>query len=278
MTVYPLLIHVGSFTITGYGIMMMLGFLTAGWVYARELTRRGLETAIAWDTIVFAVVGGLVGSKLYFAIASGRLGAVFERGGLVWYGGLAGGAAGVLAYIWLKKLPLRTLLDLIAPSLVVGYLIGRVGCFSVNDDYGLPSRLPWAVAFPHGAPPSTARNLSEVFHVAIPPGTSLDTVLTVHPTELYEIALSLLVLWLLWRWRNHRHGAGWLFGLYLVLSSAERVLVEFVRAKDDRVLGFITVAQVEGLVLALLGLVLMRQFTRPAAVVAGSEPQPPDTA
>jgi phosphatidylglycerol:prolipoprotein diacylglycerol transferase len=277
MTVYPLLIHIGSFTITGYGIMMMLGFLTAGWAYARELKRRGLEPAIAWDTIVVAVVGGLVGSKLYFAIASGRLTAVFERGGLVWYGGLAGGAAGVLAYIWLKKLPLRTLLDLIAPSLVIGYLVGRVGCFSVNDDYGLPSRLPWAVAFPHGAPPTTARNLSEVFHVAIPPGTSLDTVLTVHPTELYEIALSLLVLWLLWRWRNHRHGAGWLFGVYLVLSSFERVLVEFVRAKDDRVLSFITVAQVEGLVLALVGLVLMRRFARPAAATTGVAPQPPDT-
>ncbi|OYV64670.1 MAG: hypothetical protein B7Z72_12970, partial [Gemmatimonadetes bacterium 21-71-4] len=168
MTVYPLILHLGRFSLTGYGIMMMLGFLVSGWVYARELARRGLDTAIAWDSVVAAVVGGLVGSKLYFAISVGRLSALFARGGLVWYGGLAGGAAAVLAYIWLKKLPVRTLLDAVSPALVTGYMLGRVGCFSVNDDYGLPSRLPWAVAFPHGAPPTTARNLSEVFHAIIP--------------------------------------------------------------------------------------------------------------
>lgn len=262
MTVYPFIIHLGRFTLTGYGIMMMLGFLVAGWIYARELQRRSLDPVIAWDTVVLAVAGGLAGSKLYFAISVGRIGALFSRGGLVWYGGLAGGAAAVIAYMWLKKLPVRVLLDAVSPSLVVGYLLGRVGCFMVNDDYGLPSRLPWAVAFPHGAPPTTARILSEQFHAAIPAGVSPDQVLTVHPTQLYEIALSFLVFWLLWRARNHRHAAGWLFGLYLVLSSAERVVAEIFRAKDDRIFGAITVAQLLSLALIVLGVLLMRRLAR----------------
>jgi phosphatidylglycerol:prolipoprotein diacylglycerol transferase len=272
MTVYPLLIHLGRFTLTGYGIMMMLGFLVAGWIYARELQRRSLDAAIAWDTVVLAVVGGLAGSKLYFAISVGRLGAVFTRGGLVWYGGLAGGTAAVLAYMWLKKLPVRVLLDAVSPSLVVGYLLGRVGCFTVNDDYGLPSRLPWAMAFPNGSPPTTARILNEQFHVAIPTGVSPDQVLTVHPTQLYEIALSFLVFWLLWRGRNHRHAAGLLFGLYLVLSSAERVVAEIFRAKDDRILGAVTVAQLLSVALVVLGVLLMRRLAQPDASVPATEP------
>jgi phosphatidylglycerol:prolipoprotein diacylglycerol transferase len=262
MTVYPFLIHAGGFTFTGYGIMMMLGFLVSGWIYARQLSRRGLDSAIAWDTVVCAVIGGLAGSKAYYAISVGRLDAFFARGGLVWYGGLAGGTAAVFAYMWLKKLPVRELLDAVAPSLAVGYLLGRVGCFMVNDDYGLPSRLPWAVAFPRGAPPTTARILSTQFHVAIPAGTHLDQVLTVHPTQLYEIVLTFAVFWLLWRLREHQHAAGWLFGLYLVLSSAERIIVEIFRAKDDRILGAITVAQLLSFALVLMGLALMRYFTR----------------
>jgi phosphatidylglycerol:prolipoprotein diacylglycerol transferase len=263
MTVYPLVLHAGRFTLTGYGIMMMTGFLVAGWIYARELARRGMETAIAWDTVVLGVVGGLLGSKLYFAISIGRIEALFTRGGLVWYGGLAGGTAAVFVYMWLKKLPVRVLLDAVSPSLAVGYLLGRVGCFMVNDDYGLPSRLPWAVAFPHGSPPSTAYNLSTQFHVAVPAGTPPDRVLTVHPTQLYEIALTFAVFWLLWRLRAHRHAPGWLFGLYLVLSSLERILAEIFRAKDDRVLAGISVAQLVSAGLVVLGLALMRHYRAP---------------
>jgi phosphatidylglycerol:prolipoprotein diacylglycerol transferase len=265
MTVYPFLIHAGAFTFTGYGIMMMLGFLVAGWIYARELGRRGMDTAVAWDTVVFAVVGGLAGSKTYFAISAGRLSALWSRGGLVWYGGLAGGVVAVFAYMWLKKLPIRVLLDAVAPSLAVGYLLGRVGCFLVNDDYGLPSRLPWAMAFPRGAPPTTARILAEQFHAAIPAGTPPDQVLTVHPTQLYEIVLTFAVFWVLWRWREHRYSPGWLFGLYLVLSSVERIVAEVFRAKDDRILGAVTVAQILSAALILLGIAMMRRL-------AGREP------
>jgi phosphatidylglycerol:prolipoprotein diacylglycerol transferase len=269
MTVYPLVIHLGRFTLTGYGIMMMLGFLVAGWIYGRELRRRALDPAIAWDTVVIAVAGGLAGSKLYFAISIGRIGALFSRGGLVWYGGLAGGTAAVLAYLWLRKLPLRTLLDAVSPSLVVGYLLGRVGCFVVNDDYGLPSRLPWAMAFPNGSPPTTARILREQFHVTVPATLAPDQLLTVHPTQLYEIGLSFVVFWLLWRRREHRHGAGWLFGLYLVLSSLERIIAEIFRAKDDRIFGVVTVAQVLSAGLIVLGVLLMRRCAVPATAETG---------
>ncbi len=262
MTVYPLIIHLGGFTLTGYGIMMMLGFLVSGWIYSRELRRRGFDSAIAWDTVVLGVLGGLAGSKLYFAISVGHISAFFSRGGLVWYGGLAGGVAAVFAYMWLKKLPVPVLLDAVSPSLATGYLLGRVGCFLVNDDYGLPSRLPWAMAFPQGAPPSTALDLQRQFHAAIPAGVAPTAVLTVHPTQLYEIAMTFVVFWLLWRWREHRHAAGWLFGAYLVLSSLERIVAEIFRAKDDRIFGPLTVAQVLSVAIIAVGALLMRHYSR----------------
>src|SRR2546422_2683276 len=96
--------------------------------------------------------------------------------------------------------------------------------------------------FPEGLPPTTVANLEQM-HVTFPPGTNPAEVVAVHPTQLYETALLLLVFWWLWRRRDHRHGTGWLFGMYLVLGGAERFLVEFVRAKDDRVFGPLSLAQ-----------------------------------
>ena len=272
MTVYPFLIHFGSFTVTGYGIMMMFAFLMAGWVYAREVERAGMDSAIAWDTVVFAVLGGLAGAKLYYAALVGDMGALFSRGGLVWYGGFAGGMLAVFAYMWWKRLPYRRLLDLISPALAAGYMIGRVGCFLVNDDYGRPTSLPWGMKFPRGSPPTTAGALEQQFHVTIPPGTPSDQVLAVHPAQLYEVALALLIFWYLWRIRVHRHAPGWLFGLYLVFTGGARLFVEFFRAKDDRFFGPFTLAQLLSLTVAVLGGWLMLTYRAPETTPPATSP------
>jgi phosphatidylglycerol:prolipoprotein diacylglycerol transferase len=268
MTVYPFLIHFGRFTITGYGIMMMFAFLVAGWVYAKEVQRAGMDTAIAWDSVVFAVVGGLLGGKAYYAFLVRDPGALLSRGGLVWYGGFTGGLLAVFAYMGWKNLPIRRLLDLIAPSMVVGYMVGRVGCFLVGDDYGVPTSLPWGVSFPRGSPPSTAAALEHQFHIAIPSGTAPDQVMAVHPTQLYEIALMFAIFVFLWRIREHKHGAAWLFGVYLVLSATERFLVEFLRAKDDRFFTPFTLAQLLSVGVVLLGMWMMRRYRTPEAAQA----------
>lgn len=259
MTVHPLVIHIGRLAITGYGIMMMCAFLVAGWVFARRLEEAKLDGAIAWDSVVFAVIGGLAGAKLYYALLVHEWAALFSRGGLVWYGGFGGGSVAVAGYAWWKKLPILRIGDLIAPALALGYAIGRVGCFLVGDDYGVPTSLPWAVAFPQGSPPTTARVLRDAFHVALPPGASPEQVLAVHPTQLYEVALTLGIFVLLWRLRGHAREAGWLFGLYLVLSGGARLFVEIFRAKDDRFFGPFTLAQVLSVTAVLVGAWLVKR-------------------
>ena len=158
-------------------------------------------------------------------------------------------------------------MQLAAPALAAAYALGRVGCFLVNDDYGGPTNLPWAVKFPEGLPPSTAGNLHHLFGVAVPLEWIL-TVLAVHPTQLYEVAAMLVAFAVLWALRKRGRPIGWLFGLYLVFAGVERFLVEIVRAKDDRFLGPVTLAQFTSVIVLLIGVVLLARWRR------GPSPEP----
>ena len=271
MTVYPLILRVGPLMITGYGIMMMVAFLMAGWVMQRELQRRGLKEDYAADIVVAAVIGGIVGGKIWYAALYHDWATLFSRGGLVWYGGFLGGVLAVILNGARRRVPIRFSMELVAPALAVGYALGRVGCFLVQDDYGVPTSLPWGLRFPQGTPPSTVQNLARDFGVAVPPGLQPADVLAVHPTQLYEVSLMLLAFWLIWRLRGHQHAAGWLFGLYLLLAGIERFLVEFLRAKDDRLLGPLTLAQGVSLGIAAVGIVMLARWARPDASVSTAD-------
>ena len=267
-TVYPFIIHLGPLNITGYGIMLMAGFLVGGWLIGVELERRGLYREYAADITIAAAVGGILGAKLWFAVLNWDFSALISRGGLVWYGGLLGGAVGVLFNSWRLRVPFRWTMHLCAPALAAAYALGRVGCFIVNDDYGRPTTLPWGVRFPQGLPPSTAANMQSQFGISVPPGTDPNAVLAVHPTQLYEVVIMLGVFALLWTWRTRAKPIGWLFGVYLIMAGTERFVIEFLRAKDDRFFGPFTLAQLTSLVLIMIGLYLWVRWG------SGPEPDP----
>jgi phosphatidylglycerol:prolipoprotein diacylglycerol transferase len=239
---YPVLIQIGGFTVTSFGVMMALAFLVAGWVASRELARVGLDPEHAWDMVGYAAVFGILGSKIYYMIlnwqdtAADPMRALLSRSGLVWYGGLILAAAVIAWRVKKTGIPLGRMADASALALAVGYAIGRMGCFLVGDDYGRPSDLPWAVAFPKGAPPSTAANLRE-FGVDIPASVPDNTVYAVHPTQLYEVGMSLIIFFILKRVQPRMAVPGMLFMLWVALAGVERFIVEIFRAKDDRFLG-----------------------------------------
>lgn len=267
---------IGSLTITSFGVMMALAFLTAYWVGRSEFERMGRDPDLAGDLLLGALVGGILGAKLYYVLLNWELtvqdplGMLFSRAGLVWYGGFLGGAAGVILMIRRRGEAIWPLADGIAPGVALAYAVGRMGCFLVGDDYGRPTDSWVGIAFPEGAPPSTAGNLRESFGVSVPPSVPDSTVLAVHPTQLYEIGLSLLIFALLWRLRGDRP-AGWIFSLWLVLAGLERFLVEFFRAKDDRFFGVLTLAQLISIGLVVVGLGLMnRSEARAAARTAAA--------
>ncbi len=269
-TVYPLIFRIGSFEITGFGIAMMLGFIVAGWLVALELRRHHWNEEYGADMIVAAVIGGVIGAKLWYVALTQDMGALLSRGGLVWYGGFLGGAIAVFLTSWRRKVPFRITAQLAAAALPAAHAIGRVGCFLVGDDYGRPTNVAWSVKFPQGLPPSTAGNMARLFGIPLPAGTDPTTVMAVHPTQLYEIAILLGMFMVLWRWRLGNRPMGWLFGAYLMFAGVERFLVEFLRAKDDRLLGGFTIAQGTSVLVAVTGLVVVTRLARAADPAPGA--------
>ncbi|WP_205697405.1 prolipoprotein diacylglyceryl transferase [Conexibacter sp. SYSU D00693] len=257
-------IELGPLTLQTFGICFAVGFLAAGMILSRRFKELGARADLAYEMVFAALVGGLVGSRLYYVAQhwdetkDDLLGSLFSGSGLVWYGGAIGGALGVLVWAWRRFRADLVLLDIAAVPLALGYAIGRVGCqVSGDGDYGKPWDGPWAMAYPNG---------------------TVATDVPVHPTPIYETLAMGLAAWALWRGRDALK-PGLLFACYLVLAGTERFLVEFLRRNDEDVLG-LTVAQVESLVLLLVGLawlaVAQRRggIRRDAALPARGRPAP----
>lgn len=254
---HPNLFGVGDFVITSFGVMMAAAFLVGGWIASLEFRRRGHSADYAWQLLLGAVIGGMLGAKLYY-VALNWPDFLHQpwhslRAGFVWYGGFIGGTLGVLYVAWRSGMPIGVVADSSAVALPLGYAVGRLGCFLVGDDYGRPTDAWTGIEFPRGVPPSTAGNLREQFGVAVDPLIPDSQVLAVHPTQLYEIAMSLVIFAYLWRVRETPRLSGQLFMLYLMLAGVERFIVEIFRAKDDRFFGPITLAQAISAALVLAG-------------------------
>jgi phosphatidylglycerol:prolipoprotein diacylglycerol transferase len=245
-------IDLGPLTLKTFGIMFALGFLGAGAVCGRRFKELGKPVDWAYEMIFAALVGGIVGARVYYMVQNWSnvsddfFGNLFSGSGLVWYGGALGGAIAVFIWAWRRNFLTLALLDLAATPLALGYAIGRVGCqLSGDGDYGKASDLPWAMSYPDGTVPTTER---------------------VQPTPIYESVSMALIAWVLWNLRD-RFAPGLLFALYLVLSGLERFLVEFLRRNDEVWLG-LTVPQIESLALIAIGATWFALASRRRAVLA----------
>lgn len=257
---HPFAFGIGPLQFTGFGIAMLLAFVIAQVIVERELGRRGHYTeAFGTSDVVFAaVVGTLIGAKLYYVLVITQdVRDLFSRGGFVFWGGFMGSVLACFLVIKWRKLSFIRYADVAGIAIAAGYSVGRTGCWAVGDDYGRPWSGPLAVAFPNGAPPSTAGIMARDFGVSFPAGTDPAQVIAVHPTQLYETLMGFVMFAILWRLRDHKHAEGWLFGVWCVLAGLERFIIEFVRAKDDRFFGPLTAAQVIALAVMAVGVVLM---------------------
>jgi len=218
-------IHVVGITLQSFGLMLGLAFVVDGLLAARYLREIGKPVDWAYEFIFAALVGGVVGARLWWVVENWSdakddiIGSLFSGSGLVFYGGLLGGALAVIGWAWRRGFLEARLFDMAAPALAAGYAIGRIGCQLAGDgDYGKDWNGPWAMAYPDGTVPTTT---------------------PVHPTPIYETLTMGLVAILLWRWR-HRWRPGTLFAVWALLAGLERFLVEFVRRNPDAALGLTT--------------------------------------
>lgn len=252
---FPTLLKIGSFEITTFGLMMFLAFLGGGAILTNRFRRYGLADDLASSIVMYAAIGGIVGAKIYYAILFRDWHLLFDRAGLVWYGGLMGGALACSAVILHRREDYFKVTDAASPGLAIGYALGRIGCLLVGDDYGAPTNSWVGIAFPKGSPPTTAQSLRD-FGVRVDPSVASSTVLRVHPTQIYESLAALVMFVILMRYTSKRHHKGRAFAMFLIMMGIERFLVEFVRAKDDRFIGPFTIAQLISVILIILGTLL----------------------
>lgn len=299
---YPRLLEIplggdASITIYSYGFMVAVAILLASWLAGRELDRlqregrfgpikgasrgkKGGKSApvrpseLMGTITVIAAAVGVAGSKLFHILENfGRFmqdpaGMIFSTGGLTFYGGLICAGLSIAWYGHKKGIHVPTLADAIAPSLMIAYGVGRIGCHLAGDgDWGIaadmslkPSWLPtwlWAETYPN--------NILEM--TLAEPG--------VYPTSIYEFLAALLLFGVLWGLRRHPFKAGWLFMLYIMLNGVERLLIEQIRVNNTFEVFGIEATQAEMIasafiVAGLIGLAFLTRKRKPARKPGGA--------
>ncbi len=287
----PLPFEIGGLeeiTVYSYGFMLVVAVLTAAWLAGKELDRlyrngrvgsvrvpveegkkgrtRMREVSpshIIWTLATLAAVTGIIGARTLFILenldqfARDPFGMIFASGGLTFYGGLILAAVVVVWYIRKQGLRVAPFADALAPGLMIGYGIGRIGCYLAGDgDWGIPADLAlkpdwlpmwlWAETFPNN-----------ILGVEIaPPG--------VYPTMLYEFGAAVLLGGILWSLRKHPYQTGWLFSLYLVFNGIERFFIEMIRVtREYEIFGLHpTEAQVIAVVLFTAGIAGLIRFSK----------------
>ena len=175
-----------------------------------------------------------------------------QHGGLVYYGGLIGSTIAGLTYLALKKAPVWKIADILAPSIALGCVFGRIGCLLNGCCYGYACDLPWAIHFPAGHETGGK---------------------AVHPTELYDALLNLvLYLGLAWLFRHRRKFDGQILAIYFMVYAIFRSIAEHFRGDypvDHIHAGFITSAQLLSIPMFLVGLGLYVWLSRRAQLKRG---------
>jgi len=225
--VFPQIIKIGDFFIPTYGVLVALAFLAALALTARLARRMGLDSELVVNLGVYCALAGIAGAKLLmFVFDAGYYvrnpGEIFSlstlQAGGVFQGGLVLALVTAVFYVRRKKLPGLATADVFAPGIALGHAIGRLGCFAAGCCWGRECRLPWAVTFHN----PEANRLT-----GVPLGVPL------HPTQLYEALAEAVIFLVVYRQFARTHRAGSVFGLYLVLYSVARMVVEFFRAHEQ---------------------------------------------
>lgn len=239
---HPILFQLGPVTIRYYGLMYIIAISIGFWLLVRETRRKrmGLPTESLLDLLLLVIPLALVGARLYYvAFRWDHYGThlidilkIWE-GGLAIHGGVFGGILAVYLYAKKKRVPFWRLSDAIAPSLILGQAIGRIGNLMNGDAYGTPTNLPWGIRFPASSPAGMAY-----------PG------LATHPSMIYEMILNLAIFAYLWAIRKKGYRDGFTTAMYFILYAVARSIVSMTRG-DDLYLGPIKAPHLASVLLVL---------------------------
>ncbi len=237
----PVLFHIGSIPIFGYGVMLSIAFGVGVILALKEARRKGLKEEDVFDVSLYCLLAGIVGSRLFYILINldyymkfpGKI-LAFREGGLAFQGGLIATIIVVFFIVKRRGISLGKLADALTPSLALGMAIGRIGCFLNGCCYGVICHMPWGVNF---------------FDVPR------------HPTQIYESFLDVVMFLILWKKRKKIIYNGYLFTLYLIIYAFIRFIVEFWR-DSIRILGPLSVFQLVSIFLGISGIILLMRNLR----------------
>ncbi len=283
---YPEIVKIGPFTVYSYGLMLGIAFIVASYILNKEFERRKLHPGLATEITLLAIVFGIIGSKLLDLIENWNAFVAnpwiaFSPGGLTFYGGLILATIAIYIYVRRKKIPFLVIADATAPSLILAYGIGRIGCQLAGDgDYGIPTSLPWGTSFANGTvKPHDMLSTFFQSHPALAAKyhyyslssqvvgsdnygtiTKFDEVIRLHPAPIYEFFLAVIIFLILWKLRKNIWPDGKLFSVYLFLAGLERFSIEFIRLNPHLMFG-LSEAQLISVVLMVVGIIGFIYFT-----------------
>ncbi len=255
---FPVLFEVFDIKIHTYGVLMALGVIVAYILLLGLAKREGLDTAHIENTILFAIIGGIAFARITYVVEHPEnVRSILDvvsvwQGGMVFYGGLLGGALGVIAGIYFYKLPVWKTADMAVVGLSIAHAVGRLGCMSAGCCYGKP--------VPVEGPINPGIHLMDrfpFFYVSFPPGAVAPPYMPLYPTQLLEFLGLLLIFAILFFLYGRKPFDGSVFALHMLLYGVLRFFLEFLRGVTPPIEGLgVTWNQVVSLFIVAMALML----------------------
>ncbi len=236
------LFEIFGIKIRSYGLMIAIGIFVASALLINRAKKKGYDEDSVMNLIIFTVIGGILGGKMLFIIT--ELKNILNNPsilknfgyGFVVYGAIMGGAAVIYLYCRKKKWNPLDLLDLVIPGVAIAQGFGRIGCFLAGCCYGAETDSPLGVVFPEGS--------------LAPSGVHL------HPTQLYSSAFDFVLGLFLLYYAKKEKKPGKVVGLYMIIYSVGRFLVEFLRNDSRGSVGILSTSQFISIFTLLFGFFL----------------------
>ena len=215
----PVAAHIGGIEIRWYSLAILTAVIVGTWIAAREAKGKGIDPGDIYSLAIWVVLGGILGARLFHVIENLGYYAdnpadLMKFEGLAIWGAVAGGGVATVIYTRLRQLPLRRMADVTVPGLLVGQIIGRLGCIVNGDAYGDVTGLPWGFIYKHPDASIPSRLLN----------------VPTHPYPVYEMIWNaVILLTVLFFLRRYLKTDGMLFLSYLSFYAVGRFALSFVR-------------------------------------------------
>jgi phosphatidylglycerol:prolipoprotein diacylglycerol transferase len=268
--------------IHSYGLMLAAGFYAAWWLAAWRAKAEDVDPDTIGNLVLISILAGVAGARLLWYVLegapSGPWWMIFEvwKGGLVFYGGLAGAAIGDFVYLRWRRLNAGQIADIVAPSVAIGQAFGRIGCFLNGCCFGgvCGETFPLGMGFPSVLNPEGGLQGSPAFLQHVDQGWVQDAALAslpVHPTQLYASASLFMIAMVLIVATPYKRRHGEILALVCILNALSRLGMELVRRDAESLALGLTAGQIGAGAVLAFGLALFAWARRRGSPVAWAE-------